>query len=171
MKAIKWTSIQGVAGWRTTLEDLLSQARKASTEADDIELLKIVEALNTFVDQSFPNTPEIRALDEIALEAVESMTEQIATGAVARIAARTMRLTGLAKRIQEVADRVQKDAAAVRLKKAHAAVDAVLGASRAIQGLGQALGEGDADLQEKIKAILKELEKFGALVGKSAKDR
>ncbi len=169
MKTIKWSSIRDVAGWRTTLQDLLDQARLASGAEDDAELLQVVAALNSYVDRSFPNTPEIRALDEVALDAVESMTEQIAAGAVARIAARTMRLSGLAKRIQEVADQVEQDAAVVRLEKAHAAVDAVVDASRAIQGLDQALGSGDADLKDRIKAILKELDRFGSLVGKAAK--
>lgn len=170
MKAINWGSIRDADGWRSTLADILTQARDASAAEDDTELLKIADALNTFVDKSFPNTPEIAALDQTALDAVVAMTEQIAAGAVGRIAARTVKLTALAKQVDQIAEEAQSDAAALRLEKAHAVVDSVIAVSRRIEELQQIVAAGDEDeLKEKIKTILADLKKFGDLVNKKAR--
>ncbi|MFM9994789.1 MAG: hypothetical protein ACKVU4_03190 [Phycisphaerales bacterium] len=170
MKAVNWGSIRDVEGWRSTLADLLTQARDASDEGDDEELLTIAGALNTFVDRSFPNTPEIAALDDTALQAVVAMTEQIAADAVGRIAARTVKLTALAKQVDQIAAEAQNDAAALRLEKAHAVVDSVIASARAIEELQQVVAAADEEeLKERIKSVLADLKKFGELVNKKAR--
>jgi hypothetical protein len=165
MKTINWSSIKGYDAWNGTLVKLLDAAATASAANDDEERLEICDALGEFIDRSSPNTPEIMDLDALASEAVQSMTEKIATDAVARIAARTTKLTSLSKQVLTVAGQVEKSAAALRLTQFHAAIDALTDAQRAVEGLDDIVKTGtDEQLRERLKALLEAIEKTrGAL--------
>lgn len=170
MKKINWDALDAYDSWKDTLETLLDQAKSASAENDQTELIAISNALNTFVKKSFPNTPEIMALDEVAVQASQAMSEQVADAAVMQISARTTQLTALAKHLEHLATVAADEAASIRLEKAHAAVDALTHAMRTIDGLDDAFTEAsDEELRAKIKDLASTMKKMRDAIEKKAR--
>lgn len=170
MKKINWDALDSYDDWKSTLESLLDQSKSASDANDDAELLAISNALNTFVRKSFPNTPEIMALDNVAVQASQAMSEQVADAAVLQITARTTQLAALSKQLTQLAQAAAEDAALFRLEKAHAAVDALTQAMRTIDGLDEAFTEdSDEELRAKIKELATTLKKMRDAIEKKAK--
>lgn len=170
MKNIKWDSIETPNEWKDTLESLLDQAKTASADNDQDELVVISNALNTFVKKSFPNTAEIMALDDVAVQASQAMSEQVADTAVMQITARTTQLTALAKQLEHLASVAADEAAILRLEKAHAAVDALTQAMRSIDGLeGNFMDASDDELRAKIKEFAATMKKMRDVLEKKAK--
>jgi hypothetical protein len=170
MKKINWDALDTYDSWKDTLESLLDQAKSASASNNQTELIAISNALNTFVKKSFPNTPEIMALDEIAVQASQAMSEEVADAALMQISARTTRLTALAKHIERLASVAADDAASIRLEKAHAAVDALTHAMRTIDGLDDAFAEAsDDELRAKIKDLATAMKKIRDAIEKKSR--
>lgn len=170
MKKINWDTIEGLDAWQGTLESLLEQAKVASADNDQNELLAISNALNTFVKKSFPNSPEIMALDDVAVVASQAMSEQVADTAVMQITARTTQLTALAKQLDHLASVAADEASTLRLTKAHAAVDALTDAVRTVDGLEGAFADAsDDELRGKIKDLASSMRKMRDLLEKKAR--
>jgi hypothetical protein len=133
---------------------LLGAAQKASGQDDDDVRLAVVRRLNAFVLESFPNTPEILALDALAIAAAEELSVSVASGAGDRIAARTGALRSIATRLDAVSSTALEAAATVRLEKAHCAADALTEAVRAVDDLNDALEDGsDRELRKRLAKL------------------
>ena len=156
-----WKNLKTFEDWKAKLEELLEEGRKASAANDDDARLETCSQLRMFVQKSRPNTPEILELDGIASEAQQALSTQVASDAVGRIEARTTEILLLAKMVEQVAIKAESDAATLRLDKAHAAVDAITQASRALTDFDTVLQEGtDEELAARVKEILASLKKL-----------
>lgn len=153
--ASEFGKIKTYEGWKAKLQELLRAGEQASNARDSEARLAVAERLNAFVFESFPNDARTLALDEIAGDAVDALTAAVISDEVEAIGARTAALRALAKRLEGVAAQTEKVAAALRLDKAHKAVDALTSAIRALDDLGTVLETGDDD------ALRKRLVKLG----------
>lgn len=151
----EWDGLKTFEDWQTKLDALLAEARQASVKNDDEARLELCARLRMFVQKSRPNTPEVLELDHLASEAQQALSEQIAADAIGRIEARTTEILLLAKRVEQVARKAEADAASLRLERAHAAVDALTGAVRALNDFDEVLKDGtDDELAARVKEIL-----------------
>src|SRR5688572_27393689 len=128
----EWDNLKTYEDWKNKLAELMDEARRASQANDDAALISIAPRLRTFVQKSRPNTPEVLALDRIAADAQRALTLQLASDAIARIEARTSALLVLGKTLQQIGARAEADASVLRLDRSYGAVDAIIGAHRAI---------------------------------------
>ena len=142
------------AQWRAKLEELLKAAEEATRKDDDDARLSVATRLNRFVLESAPNTPEIVALDDLALDAARALSTEMVGGAVDRIGARTATLRSIAKHLDAVAGEAEEAAASLRLEKVHRVVDALTGALRAVDDLDRVLRSGtDQELRARLTTL------------------
>lgn len=91
----EFESLVSLSDWSAKLDELLRAAR-AALEADDQARLAIADRLNAFIAHSFPPSPEIRKLDDLARAASKALAERVASDAVERLAGRAALLEILA---------------------------------------------------------------------------
>ena len=72
----EWSNIEGLEGWSKKLGELLEDAAKASQSENFDSRLKENRLLMQFTIESWPNTPEMKQLDEIAYEAAVGLMKQ-----------------------------------------------------------------------------------------------
>jgi hypothetical protein len=165
----EWDNLKTYDDWKGKLEDLLDEGRKASAADDDESRLELCSRLRMFVQKSRPNTPEVLDLDRIASEATRTLSLDVAEGAVDRIEARTAELIVLGKTLQQVAAQAESDAASLRLEKAHAAIDAIIGVQRALDDFDSILQSGtDEEIGGRIKEVLGILKKLRDTIEKKS---
>lgn len=100
----EFDSLTSVSDWSTKLTELLSAARAAAEQSDDARL-SVARRLTDFIAHSFPASPEILRLDEIASAAARSLSEQVSADATDRIASRSALLELLAGELLAVRSR------------------------------------------------------------------
>jgi hypothetical protein len=81
--------------------------------------------LREFIRESYPNSDEIQALDEIAKKAAIGLLEQNIDERLKSIAARDAELAQLAKQFEGAASDAEGAAASIRLERARKALDAL----------------------------------------------
>jgi hypothetical protein len=142
------------AQWSAKLKELLQAADDATRKDDDDARISVAGRLNRFVLESAPNTPEIIALDDLALDAARALSTEMVGGAVDRIAARTAMLRSIAKHLDVVTGEAEQAAASIRLDKVHRVVDALTGALRAVDDLDPVLRAGtDQELRVRLTSL------------------
>ncbi|MBL8749422.1 MAG: hypothetical protein JNK78_09680 [Planctomycetes bacterium] len=166
---IVWNELETADDWRTALDSILAEARRASDENDDDERLDLCKVLRAFVLKSFPNTKPITDYDRIALEAQQALSEAVVDDALDRIEARTTTLIALRKEIAAVTEQTEAEVAKLRLDKAHTLIDTLTDASRALDDFDTVLVDGDdEELSKRLAEIAAAIAKFKALVQKKA---
>lgn len=154
--------------WRAELNALLEQAKAASEADDGAARLRLCDKLLSFVDRSDPRVAGTDELDAIALKAHRTLAADVVDRAVAGIRARTAEIATLTKDVERVAAAAEASARALTLEKAHAAVDALTAATRAVKGLAETgLSGTDAELRARLAALLKALEDGRRTIEKS----
>ena len=150
----EFSGLTTYAEWNAKLRELLKAAEEATRKDDDDARLSVATRLNRFVLESAPNSPEIVALDDLALDAARALSTEMVGVAVDRIGARTATLRSIAKQLDVVAGEAQDAAASLRLEKVHRVVDALTDAMRAVDDLEQVLQRGtDEELRTRLTAL------------------
>ena len=150
----EFSGLTTYAEWNAKLRELLKAAEEATRKDDDDARLSVAARLNRFVLESAPNSAEIVALDDLALDAARALSTEMVGVAVDRIGARTATLRSIAKQLDVVAGEAQDAAASLRLEKVHRVVDALTDAMRAVDDLEQVLQRGtDEDLRTRLTAL------------------
>jgi hypothetical protein len=119
----EFDDISGFAGWRKKLDDLLAEASKAAGANDEAGLLSIADRLTEFTIASWPDTPEIKALDQIAGDTATRLRKQGIEGKLDAIAARTAEIATLAQDFDQAATTNTATAADIRLTRIKEVVD------------------------------------------------
>lgn len=86
--------------WRAELAQILDRADVAASARDEAAMSALAEELGRFVLRSSPNTPEILALDELAIRARRELSRRLAEGPLARIEGRSVEFVALAKQLE-----------------------------------------------------------------------
>ncbi|MBN8598265.1 MAG: hypothetical protein J0L78_11385 [Planctomycetes bacterium] len=107
----EFESLVSFADWSNKLDELLRGAR-AALEADDESRLAVAQRLTAFVSHSFPASPEIRKLDDLARDAARALAEDVASDAVERLSGRAALLEILAGELAAVRSRASSIAPA-----------------------------------------------------------
>src|SRR4030095_12512171 len=93
----EFINIKDLQGWTDKLGELLTAARAAAQLKDLTLRLEINERLMGFVENSFPNSPEISALDDIATQTASALLRQTIDERLQSITERTGEFQKLGK--------------------------------------------------------------------------
>ncbi|MBY0111248.1 MAG: hypothetical protein K2Y21_00395 [Phycisphaerales bacterium] len=151
--ANEFNNIKTYDGWKSKLQEILKDASSAAAKDDADGRQAAAHRLLEFVRKSNPNTAEIRALDDLANEAIDTIVSETAADANGEIARRTGALTALNKRVDSIAAAASNTAKSIRLERAHRVVDAMTEVVRAADDLDSVLTDDDEVLRRKIKKI------------------
>ena len=119
----EFQDIKGFPAWRTKLDDLLGEARAAAAANDEVELMAIADRLTEFTIESWPDTPEMKALDRVAGDTATRLRKKGIEGKLDAIAARTAELDRLARSFDAAAQANTDKAADIRLTRAREVLD------------------------------------------------
>lgn len=86
--------------WRAELAQLLDRAEVAAGARDEAAMAALADDLGRFVLQSSPNTPEILALDDLAIRARRELSRRLLEGPLSRIEGRSVEFVALAKQLE-----------------------------------------------------------------------
>ena len=163
----EWSNIDGVEGWSDKLGELLAEARAAAQKNTLPPRLKINERLMQFVEHSWPNTPEIKALDEIAFETASALMRATVDERLAAISHRTGVYQQLAKELRANAAQNESRADAIRLQGIVNLLDSATKTIEAAKAVQASLTDDDADqeLAEKIAAAVSAVEELRTRIG------
>jgi hypothetical protein len=100
----EFDNLTSLSDWSAKLVELLSASRAAAEQPDDIRLA-VVRRLTDFIAHSYPATPEIHRLDELASAAARALAEHVSSNAIDRIASRTALLEILAGELDAIRSR------------------------------------------------------------------
>jgi len=100
----EFDNLTTISDWSTKLAELLSASRAAAEQPDDSRLV-VARRLTDFIAHSYPATPEIHRLDELASAAARALAEEVSKGAIDRIASRTALLEILAGELDSIRSR------------------------------------------------------------------
>lgn len=139
-----WDAIEGVAAWTGKLRALLKDAAAvAAHDTAPADRLAMSERLTRFVEHSFPNSGEMRTLDEIATRAAIGLLEQNIDERLKSIVARNLELTTLAKQLEHGAADTGASADRIRLARAGKAINALNDGVATMRALREALTVAD----------------------------
>ena len=154
----EFDDIKGFGGWRAKLDELLGAARKAAEANDETALAAIADRLTEFTIASWPDTPEIKALDRVAGDTATRLRKQGIEGKLDAIAARTAELDKLAKDFDQAAKANADKAADIRLARAREVLDTATATVKTLTRFRETLKSGDD------AALINEVDKIvGAL--------
>lgn len=161
----EWSNIEGVAGWSKKLGELLEDARVAAQKTTLPPRLKINERLMQFVERSWPNTPEIKALDEIAFETASALMRATIDERLAAISQRTGVYQQLAKELRQQSMDNQARADSIRLQGIVDLLDSTTRTVAAAKAVQATLSDEDVNLAEKIATAITAVEQLRARIG------
>jgi hypothetical protein len=164
----EWDKIDGVEGWSEKLGELLADARVAAQQKDLTPRLKVNERLMQFVENSWPNTDEIKALDDIATQSASALMRQTIDERLESISERTGAYQQLAKQFKTLAEENQTKAESIRLQAVISFIDSATKAITAAKDLQGVLKDdaGDAKLAEKLAEAIGAIEELRSSVAK-----
>lgn len=156
----EFDGIEGHAGWRAKLEELLTEARKAAKE-DDAARETMADRLVEFVRKSVPNDEAILILDKIAGNAAVDLLKQTVEERVQAITERNAQSAGLGKQFEKLAAEGKAEARALRLERVREVAD---GLTVAVTQLRSFLDDlSDADDSTLATAVAEGIEKLQGL--------
>lgn len=151
-----------VTKWRDILAKLLEKADDAATEPDLNVRRGVARSLQEFIIDNPPfvaDEPEsavFREMDEIATKAHDALLLSVIEDRVAAIAARSVELAGLEKKIAVQTAANDKEAKSIRLEKATAVVSSITSAVSSIKALKAQLEEAPGS-EEDLTALVRQL--------------
>ncbi len=163
----EWENIEGLEGWSRKLGELLEDAAKASQSENFDSRLKENQRLIQFTIESWPNTPEMKRLDEIAYEAAVGLMKQTIEERIAAITSRTGIYQQLAKDIRVQTEANHASADSIRLKAIVKLLDSATETVEAAKAAQEALQSGpdDPELAKKIKLTVTAIENLKKSIG------
>jgi hypothetical protein len=164
----EWDKINSVEGWSEKLGELLEEARKATQEKELAPRLKINERLMQFVENSWPNTNEIKEMDEIATQAASALMRQTIDERLEAISERTGAYQRLAKDLKARTEANEAKAESIRLQMVIGFIDSATKTIVAAKELQDALKDdpGDAKVAEKLGAAVAAIEELRSSVAR-----
>lgn len=161
----EFDGISGFKGWRSKLDELLDAAKQAAGANDESGLNAIADRLTEFTIESWPDTPEIKALDKIAGDTATRLRKQGIEGKLDAIAARSAELAQIAQQFDQAAAVNTDKASSIRLKRAREVFDTATATVQTITRFRDALKtDDDAALIAELNTIVAALERLRARV-------
>jgi hypothetical protein len=139
----EFDDIKGFDGWKAKLDELLNAAKQAAGANDNAALDAIADRLTEFTIESWPDTPEIKALDKIAGDTATRLRKQGIEGKLDAIAARSAELARLAKDFDQAATANTQQAADIRLARTREVLDAATSTVTTLTRFRETLKSGD----------------------------
>jgi len=158
---MNWNTLKSYEDWSGKLAQLLDQAHDAIAANDVNKKLEAQRALNEFIDNC-ASPVKGADLDDIASRAIGNIFEATLDQAMKEMGSRTAELMALTKEIGAITDHANETAAAMRLEKVRAVVDAASKALDTVKALKQQLGDKQPDPQkvaDSISGLLELLQK------------
>lgn len=164
----EWNNINDLEGWRKKLGELLAEARTAAEQKDLSPRLKVNERLMQFVENSWPNTPEIEALDDLATQTAAALLNLTIEERLKSITERTGQYQKLAKQFAASAEENKARESSLRLEAITRFLDSSIKLVDDAQALRESLQNDAADkkLGEKIADAIAAIETLRSSVGK-----
>jgi molecular chaperone GrpE (heat shock protein) len=164
----EWSSIEDLQGWKDKLGELLAEARKAALQEELAPRIGINERLMQFVENSWPNSSEITALDEIATQTASALLRQTIEERLRTITERTGEYQRLGKQFAAIAEENEAKADSIRLGAITSFIDSTTRLVDSAKALQNSLNDNAADqkLGEKIAQMIAALEALRSSVGK-----
>jgi len=152
----EFDDIKDIAGWTAKLGELLKAAKTAAQEEDLPPRLEINERLMQFVENSWPNTGEIKALDDIATGTASALMRKTVEERLEAITDRTGAYQRINKQLAGVADTGEAAAGSIRLEAVTNFLDSAAKAVEAAKELQNAIkgGSVDPNLADKIQKTI-----------------
>ena len=164
----EFDNISGFAGWKAKLDELLNAAKQAAGANDESGLNAIADRLTEFTIESWPDTPEIKALDRIAGDTATRLRKQGIEGKLDAIAARSAELAKLAQGFDQAATANAQQAADIRLARTREVLDAATSTVTTLTRFRETLKSGDdAALIVEVDRILTALDALQKRVRKT----
>ena len=151
----KWKNIKGVENWLPELEKLLDAASKAARQDEFEPRLEVAEYLAGFIQESWPQTPEMDKLDNLAHETATNLLMTDINERLSAIASRTPDYARLAKDIDGITARNEAAADSIRLKGVQQLIDATTQTVASARALAASLDNSKAD-EKKIAALIEQ---------------
>ena len=165
----EFDNISGFSGWKAKLDELLTEAKSAAGANDESALNAIADRLTEFTIESWPDTPDIKALDRIAGETATRIRKEGIEGKLDAIAARSAELVKLAKDFDQAAQANAHAAADIRLTQTREVLDAAATTVTTLKRFRETLKTaGDATTVAEIDGILSSLEALRRRMGKNS---
>jgi hypothetical protein len=162
----EFDGISGFDGWKKKLDELLAEARKAAGANDEKGLVAIADRLTEFTIESWPDTPEIKALDKIAGETATRLRKQGIEGKLDAIAARSAEVGRLAQGFDQAATANAAKAASIRLTRTREVLDTATSTVDTLKRFRETLKSGDdGALIAEVNQIVESLETLRKSVG------
>ena len=164
----EWNNIKDLQGWTEKLGELLIAARSAARQNELTPRLELNERLMQFVENSWPNTPEITALDEIATQTASALLNQTIEERLQSITKRTGQYQKLGKQFAALAEESEARAGSIRLQAITNFIDSSTKVVDAAKALQESLKDDAADkkLGERIAETIAAIEALRSSVGK-----
>ena len=139
----EFDDIKGFAGWKSKLADLLAEAKQAVGASDEDALPRIADRLTEFMIESWPDTPEIQALDRIAGDTATMLRKKGIEGKLDSLGARTAELDKMTGDFDSAATANTGKADSIRLKRVREVVDTATSTVTTLTRFKQTLKTGD----------------------------
>ena len=164
----EWSNIEGLQGWKDKLGELLAEARKAAQQEELDPRVAVNERLMQFVENSWPNSPEITALDEIATQTASALLRQTIAERLQAITERTGEYQRLGKQFAAIAEESEAKADSIRLGAITSFIDSTTKLIDSAKALQKSLKDNAADnrLGERIAETIAAIEALRSSVGK-----
>ena len=156
----EWNGITEVEGWSKKLGSLLKEARQVAQDGDLQKRLTLNERLMQFIGHSYPNTPEIRSLDDVASQTATALMLGTIENRLAAISERTAIYQKVKKEFKAQAEGNKAKADSIRLKGATVLIDAASRTIESAKALRASLTDKAADnqLRKRIDDAVKAIE-------------
>lgn len=158
-----WKHLKGVDGWLPELKLLLTEAAAAAKQAEFEPRLKVSQFLAGFIQESWPQTPEMDQLDDLAKQTVASLMMADIDERLGAIASRTTEYAKLTKDFEAVAERNEAAAGSIRLQGIQHLIDATTQTIASAKALAASLDiskAGDKKIAALIDDTVKAVEKL-----------
>lgn len=164
----EWSNIEDPQGWKDKLGELLAEARKAAQQEELDPRIAVNERLMQFVENSWPNSPEITALDEIATQTASALLRQTIAERLQAITERTGEYQRLGKQFAAIAEESEAKADSIRLGAITSFIDSTTKLIDSAKSLQKSLKDNAADnrLGERIAETIAAIEALRSSVGK-----
>lgn len=150
-----WKTVKGVEAWLKELKLLLAEADKAAGQDEFEPRHEVSKFLAGFIQESWPQTPEMDKLDELARETVNSLMLADIQQRLGAIASRTADYAKLAKDFDAVAERNAAAADSIRLKGVQELIEATTQTVVSAKALASSLDDSKTD-EKKLATLIED---------------
>ncbi len=165
----EWDGIEGVAAWRSKLQQMLEEANRAARGTADEPRFKLSQRFTEFIANSRPQTDDMNRLDAIAGDTAVALMQITIEQRLAALTERGVELARLTKEIEGRADAAAASADAIRLVRAREAVDALTRSVGALNDLRAALDSvREGDLTDSVDALIEAIQDVRASLERPA---